>query len=197
MFKSTIILLTFAISACGDGLSRIGEPSDTIKIPRSSVFRILENIEMPSELAQHVADFVLTCNNSDRASLCRNNLRNIGKIEFVDKMKDSIIGSCWKYINGYRKIQILRSFVTEPNSMAVKTLMYHELGHCALDLEHKGSFGIMAPTLLDYDMFRVLRWHNLVKDMLLQTPGMAYLTDLQDGPDSYEESNNEDYTIIY
>lgn len=197
MFKSTVILLTFAISACGDGLSRIGEPSDAIKIPRSSVFRILENIEMPSELAQHVADFALTCNNSDRASLCRNNLRNIGKIEFVDKMKDSIIGSCWKYINGYRKIQILRSFVTEPNSMAVKTLMYHELGHCALDLEHKGSYGIMAPTLLDYDMFRVLRWQNLIKDMLLQTPGMAYLTDLQDETDSYENSNNEDYRVIY
>lgn len=186
-----LFFLTFMfLTGCGECMPPIiGEPISKLDVDRD-IYSIISKIEMPKELANHVADFALMCDNTNRIDLCRRNLRKIRKIDFVESFKkQGTIGSCWVYASGYRKILILRDYVLS-NSMAMKTLIFHELGHCALDLEHKGSFSIMSPTLILYEQFKVMSWHDLLKEMFEQTPGKSYFS-LNENEDELDKQHDD------
>jgi len=188
--RKLFFLIFMFFTGCGEGMPPIiGEPISKSHV-NSNIYSIISKIEMPKDLANHVADFALMCDNTNRADLCRQNLRKIRKIDFVDSFKkQGTIGSCWVYITGYRKILILKNYVLS-NSIAMKTLIFHELGHCALDLEHKGSFSIMSPTLTLYEQFKFMSWHDLLKEMFEQTPGKTYLS-LNEDSDELDRQHDD------
>lgn len=102
--------------------------------------------------------------------------RSIKSIQFVDSMPDDAVGLCYAFVysNGkpyFRKIEILKSFWDTATPQTKRVLVYHELGHCALDLNHKpvNSPTIMAPYVLS-DKVSTLSWYFLVKGMFETQP---------------------------
>jgi hypothetical protein len=57
------------------------------------------------------------------------------------------------------------------NPVMAKALMYHELGHCVLGLEHTSqeSKTIMSPSMLP-SVYYSYNWESLVKDLCLKYP---------------------------
>ena len=65
------------------------------------------------------------------------------KISFDDR-ESSIAGTCYTYTDGYREIKIDRDYWNSINSNAKEQLIYHELGHCILDLGHNDDYSVKA-----------------------------------------------------
>lgn len=93
------------------------------------------------------------------------------KIEFITsdfQKEDTAIGRCYvKNKNSEtkpRKVYLRRDFVYNASKRSVCSLVYHELGHCDLNLLHNDKDNIMNPTLkqfssyleLDQDMARFM-----------------------------------------
>lgn len=60
-------------------------------------------------------------------------------IEFTDKLKgDDWVGVCYYFSN---HVQIDRKFWREVDEATREELIFHELGHCELELEHDETIG--------------------------------------------------------
>ena len=57
--------------------------------------------------------------------------------------EDTVIGLCYPHIG----VEILRSYWDDATEWEKKALVYHELGHCSLGLDHIQEHGIMLPSL--------------------------------------------------
>lgn len=69
------------------------------------------------------------------------------------------------YCLGYKEVRILQSFWDRASATERLTLLYHELGHCALNLDHTdGVPDIMNSYLLD-DTTAEKQWDGLVNKM--------------------------------
>ena len=72
----------------------------------------------------------------------------IGEIKMVDKMSDKIIGLCKIFNETTWEIDISNNFWVSCDTEDKKILMYHELSHCILGLNHsKDSNTYMYPTI--------------------------------------------------
>lgn len=88
-------------------------------------------------------------------------------VEIVPSFSDvsvsrDTVGIC--YTNGsadFGRISLLASFWEKASNSERENLMFHELGHCALGLDHlpclKGSNQIMCPTMLPSAYYAVQR----------------------------------------
>ena len=63
-------------------------------------------------------------------------------IVFGDITNDAV-GVCKKWSNGYNEINIKLSYWDTINDKQKEQLIYHELGHCTLNLGHNGESVIM------------------------------------------------------
>lgn len=57
-------------------------------------------------------------------------------INFGDTENDQFVGVCFTYSDGKREILIKQEWWSVASQGAKESLIFHELGHCALDREH-------------------------------------------------------------
>lgn len=92
---------------------------------------------------------------------CLMTRRAIMEEKFPDKMGENVIGYCaapWT-------ISFLKSYWDNASAADRMTLVYHELGHCALNLDHYDSkIDIMNTYLLSGDVAD-RKWDELVNNM--------------------------------
>jgi hypothetical protein len=94
---------------------------------------------VPSVVRPHFAEFFEHCKNSseENKQKCIENLKYLSSIELkvgeLDTSQPNVIGLC--EIGIERKVT-LRYDGFNVNSLMFKALIWHELGHCLLDLDH-------------------------------------------------------------
>jgi hypothetical protein len=54
-------------------------------------------------------------------------------------LKDDVVGYCWWFDDGSRKIEIDSNFWIKASDDEKEDLVWHELGHCALNLKHDSN----------------------------------------------------------
>jgi len=176
MIRNKLIFLSILLTSCGELETNMsGSVTNTKPKFISQVSKNMDAIDAPKEIKHHVAEFLYMCDDSNRAVLCNNNIKLLKSIKFIDKTENNTIGTCWKCTNGTRKITI-RKDVADNNSMFMKSLVYHELGHCVLDLNHKNGKYIMSPYIIDSEYYGI-EWHSMVKDFIEQVPKQQYMLD--------------------
>lgn len=57
-------------------------------------------------------------------------------VYFVPILQDNAAGKCWRWHNGERYVQIDPAYFKSINPVRQEQLIFHELGHCSLNLEH-------------------------------------------------------------
>jgi len=100
--------------------------------------------------------------------------RSLDSISFVNgfkNQKERTVGLCstFNYDNGAlarKTITILASYWKDATPLCKQSLMYHELGHCALDLDHTADTAksIMRPSVF-CDDYAETHWKELVKEL--------------------------------
>ncbi len=165
MSRILVFLLPIVAVACGQVESIANNET---AIPR--VNRQTPSLPDNADVAMIVMQFY-----GDAQALGKKTARNVKSISFVTKFADkeegdSTVGECIVYSNEqgkviYKELQLLQPYWGEASWQTKETLLYHELGHCALNLDHvnQGSGAIMEPTVL-FDSFASSNWPRLVKN---------------------------------
>lgn len=98
------------------------------------------------------------------------NTRSIAMVADLEADGPDVIGYCnvWSNPDGtqaYKEIKLLQSFWDTASYCSRRSLVYHELGHCALELPHVplGSGAIMEPVILA-DKLACRQWIDLVEN---------------------------------
>ena len=134
MFKKLTITYTLLVSACGaeNGL-HISRDRKSISFDQY----LISAVDAP--IRPHFAEFIEFCklSSQDNADTC---LANLNKLKNV-RLKPGVIEPSNPHIIGVCEIGIdrsitLRSDFFDHRSIAFKALVWHELGHCLLDLDH-------------------------------------------------------------
>lgn len=123
-----------------------------------------------SRLQRFVTEFFLEC--SARRSDCKKALASIESIQVVDKLSDfdpgdeGVIGRC--YISLYRKkIEILKEVLWKPDRY-IKALVYHEIGHCAYNLDHVRETDELMSEYMPGMPALVFRWEAMLAQFFLE-----------------------------
>lgn len=105
------------------------------------------------------------------------------EINAVDKISDNIVGLC-TYFN---KVDILKR---ELLPYELKLVIFHELGHCILKLDHtpENSLQIMQPTVINDEYYLKQHWKALVETLMTSTNKIDL--ELYKGKDSYGKRPN-------
>lgn len=163
------------VTSCGPGWQRKLVPDGT---PKVSVAR--PSMEVDEAAIEIVNQFY-----ADAATEKVKTTDKFTKITFVDSYdKENVVGRCdeWGYSDGTiqrREMTLLRSYWETASAQTRKTLVYHELGHCALGLGHtpEKDQQIMNPTVIP-DVYAQTRWSSLVKyEMHSEATGKLSLYD--------------------
>lgn len=157
------IFLILSLMGCGrvETVDRFMGPTDEEK-----VYKPIPDIDNDDDLKTVVTEFY------DHARLLGRPIEHTVKsVRIVDEVfGEGMVGYCQQYkkyievISG--EVKLKREFWDRSSYEQRRLLVYHELGHCALDLEHTppDSDTIMQPYLLsDKDIYRV-GWDKLVAE---------------------------------
>jgi hypothetical protein len=107
--KYVYITLILILSGCGN--SKNGSSEEVYKEPELHSFSKIFRLEMGV---------------------------NVDHVELrFKKLSDTVMGLCYSWTNGDRLIEINDIYWSSLDSYGKTQLMYHELGHCALDLKHE------------------------------------------------------------
>jgi hypothetical protein len=113
----------------------------------------------------HLAEFMAYCAMTRYAATCTMNAKKIIKIKLVnvvDPSDPNVIGLCIVYGN-LREIR-LQDKMYFPESIDFKFLVWHELGHCLMDLPHIDNRPhIMNSVTMPQDKI-VQQWVYLIRD---------------------------------
>lgn len=163
----TILALLPLMVACGSEVQ-----VTTTSSPQSKPFYGSPSVDASSiELKLIVSEFYASADLLDKKVN-----KSLKSISFVDSMDEDVVGMCYFFVTSsgkefYREIKLLRSFWMTATAQSKRVLVYHELGHCALSLEHapERSPKIMAPVVLS-DKVSAPSWYSLVTDMFADSP---------------------------
>lgn len=104
------------------------------------------NTEIDSELRPYVESFLTSCAFNGVGDICNNNISHLIFISFVDQIGDgnsATIGQCEAYSSGGKFIKgnvvILRAAWETLDEYAKTILVFHELEHCILYVNHLDS----------------------------------------------------------
>lgn len=166
------LLLLLLLTGCGSSDPTF-YPAPT-PVPRNSVPKVDEAVK------EYVSGFKDICD-SRPSPVC---LKRWPRIEYItvvkdeairtDAAKDNWVGVCWEYTDSKHQlvkanVQILdndgRGNPWDADSL--KGIIYHELGHCALNLEHEDSPytnpKMMNPSLYSYHIY-ANNWEKMVEE---------------------------------
>lgn len=160
-----ILLSTLFLSACGSY-----DLGDWQRVPKQDDMPI--NIEEPVESIRKIRDeFLNDCETKYGADTS-----NAGKIEFIrygiaaSKESPDIIGFCMQWFFDSGELEKAHIIVEKQSSLIkMKAVLYHELGHCVLGLNHteQEPKTIMSPQM-HHELYYQENWDQLVKDMCLR-----------------------------
>lgn len=148
MKKTLTLLLTSVLIGCGSGeepvMSVNKQPEDKKQKEKNDEY-----------LEKYLDHFYGICIQTTAANRCKENLKKVKSINFVDSFDEKtdpngmVAGVCW-WSRTERRIQIKRN-MTKLGSMQERALIFHELGHCLLDLGHSNrqTNMLMNPYLFD------------------------------------------------
>ena len=167
MLKKIILCLALINVSCG--------PNEIVKAGGKNVTKYDEPVynDVPPEIRPHLSEFIEFCKSSTPSNrdTCSKNMETFYGISFADhpiqKGKPEVVGICqfYEYAGKViaRKITISKSMV-DSTSLRFKSLIWHELGHCLLDLNHiptTNRIHIMNPVLInEIELGR--QWSRLV-----------------------------------
>jgi len=109
-------------------------------------------------------------------------------ITFIDAYEEgsNAVGRCneWEYSDGRlykREMTILKSYWETASDFTKRSLIYHELGHCALGLGHtpENEKQIMNPYVLG-DLYAEANWEPLVDFLFSSQPSPNGLSLMQE-----------------
>ena len=164
-----VIYVTTMMTACGSeydndwfkhpGKKHDDKPEVQREVPVASIQKIVDS-------------FVHDCGNTYGADLSL-----LSKLEFIrygnpaTSDAPNVAGVCRMWTNGNAIISsqiLIREVKPE---IRQKALLYHELAHCVLELDHtdQESKTLMSPTMLS-NAYYEMNWDELVKDMCLKYP---------------------------
>ena len=158
-----LLLAALTITSCGSE-----DLTDWHRIPRQKDPPPVKAEEPIQSLKQILDNFLYDCSIKHKA-----NVSDVNKLEYIrygdpaTEENPTRIGVCWTwhYDNGalYKSNIIVKQMNT---AISMRALMYHELGHCVLGLEHtdQESKTMMSPTMHN-DAYYEANWDKLVKDM--------------------------------
>ena len=121
-------------------------------------------------LEQYVKHFYGLCLQTTSANRCKENLPKLKTVNFVDSFDSnvdpsgSVAGICW-WARSSRRLEIKRNLI-KPGTMTERALIFHELGHCLLDLGHSDpkTMMLMNPYLFDEKTY-VSNWNTLQNEL--------------------------------
>lgn len=145
------------------------------KIQQRMVNYLSKYVEIDPEIYPHAAEFVARCSivGGEFTKQCERRLMILDKIEVVDAFEDSpnVVGRCYFSTSLLipRTVQILKGFVNA-DSLTMKGLVFHELGHCLLGQDHvtENALDLMAPFMLREDEYGTY-WKILVQGLFNST----------------------------
>jgi hypothetical protein len=159
--KKLAVLLSLLLSSCGG-------PFTDSSIPATSLSEF-GHVKTDPVLEPFFLAFLSDCDKFEAGrATCLQNLPELRSVRLAGNErfdKPSIVGHCVVNSSGFRYIEI-RSAVVARGEVFLKTLMYHELGHCLLDSGHTAEHEpqIMNPYILRDDYVQA-QWTRLVKDL--------------------------------
>ena len=141
------------------------------KVQQRMLNFLLKNVTVDFELYPHVVEFVTSCSlvGGEFTNQCEKRLMALDKIEMVDAFENSpnVVGRCYygRFITTPRTVQILKGYV-DSDSLSMKGLVFHELGHCLLGQDHTAanSIDIMSPYVMQEEEYGAY-WKTLVKGL--------------------------------
>jgi hypothetical protein len=130
------------------------------KIQQRMLTYLSKYVEVDPEVFPHAAEFVARCSivGGEFTKQCEKRLMILDKIEMVSSFDDApnVVGRCYFSTSLLvpRTVQILRGFVNS-DSLSMKGLIFHELGHCLLGQDHvsQNPLDIMSPFMLREDEY--------------------------------------------
>jgi len=184
MFKKLMTVSAFLLTACG------GEEGLHIsRGPRDISFDHYLTSAVDGPIRPHFVEFVEFCKLSSQSDsdTC---LANLGKLKSVrlksgvlDQENPTVIGLCEISID--RAVTIRSDFFNH-KSIAFKALVWHELGHCLLDLDHvNGTNNHIMNANLPSSKILQSSWSVLVKEFFELKVKLSLLGFLVS--DSFEE----------
>ena len=147
-----LLLVSFLLWGCGT----LPEQYEPRYIPRRDKcsLRLLAN-KHDVAFSPYLATFVLDARHYNVSCIYTD------VMQFESDMKEEWAGYC----TPIQKIAINTSFWKYASETERRTLIYHELGHCALGLDHRTDrVDIMNPAVLHPEVARS-RWEGLVKNL--------------------------------
>lgn len=181
MFKYKVISAIFFLTGCGsiDQDSPAKQPpTPTIpstpvneKVKQRMMNWLLKYVSVDNELYPHVAEFVAYCSSigGEFTTQCEKRLMVLDKVEAVDAFEDSprVVGRCYygESLLVPRTVQVLKGFVNS-NSLSMKGLVFHELGHCLLGQDHvdQNKVDLMIPYMMQESEYGTY-WKILVEGL--------------------------------
>lgn len=149
------IALVLMLTACGS--------EDTASTRTVQVEPEYGNIS--PEIRPHLREFIEYCKQSEYARSCSVNLKKLRYAKVKENISDdrAVIGTCGS--NGDERVVELKANFADKDSLQFKTLVWHELGHCLMDLDHNdNSFNIMNSNISS-ELRIALTWPRLVKSV--------------------------------
>lgn len=170
MFKYLILLI---LIGCG---TQETEQKENLIINKIVPFYI-ESSKVDILLMPHVMEFAGYCERFKTGAQCKENFNKIQSIRLVKSFKEKfVVGKCFSSKN-FRKIEILNW--EDVDSLTIKTIVMHELGHCVLGnpMPHYDEKEDIMNTYLLPDKTIQEKWPNLLKAMFLRAGGKLFLTE--------------------
>jgi hypothetical protein len=136
----------------------------------------VDKIDAP--LIPHVMEFAGYCEKFNTSELCQENFKEIKSIRLVDSFEEKfVVGKCFVSSAGERWIEI-RDGWFDSDSMVMKTLVMHEVGHCALGNpfpHYDDEDDIMNSYLLPEKTIMAF-WPTLIRAMFTRAKETLFLT---------------------
>lgn len=159
-----LLLSALLLSGCG-AATQIDNLMNEKQLPKVNKSRpdITGDNDLHSIVDLFYSDIVLKGKTPDRTV---DNIQMADESLFKDK--DGMVGFCQQYTQGFQivkgEVRLDQAFWDTATYETKRLLVYHELGHCVLDLSHtaQDSETIMQPILMSDGEINSIGWDNLV-----------------------------------
>jgi hypothetical protein len=186
MLKKLILGSALSLSACGSN-----ESLYVSRHPQNISFDEYLTSAVDAPIRPHFVEFIEFCklSSQDDTNTCAANIGKLKNVRLksgpIDESNPTVIGLCEI---GIDRTVTIRSDFFDHRSIAFKALVWHELGHCLLDLDHiDGVDNHIMNSYLPSNKALQSSWAYFVKDLFESKVKLSLLSFLVS--DSIEDSH--------